>query len=245
MVYIGFVHIPVTLMNALEETKVKLLAVDCLRAMKQSRTFRQLSHELGLPAGVLNRYINGYVLPKFERAEQLIVLFIKNYLPKILESSKLEGSRYIVTSDILSMPFLLSVIAFQAVKKLDSKVSVVLTAAVDGIPVAQAIASLAGVRFVYAKLTQEVSFTEHYVSKGSSSRPVSSPFFLPKHLLRKSDSVLIVDDVIRAGATFSALVSICAQARASIAGIFAMFITGSALRELRKGHKVEYLSLIA
>ncbi|MBI2137251.1 hypothetical protein HYU12_01895 [Candidatus Woesearchaeota archaeon] len=26
-------------MNALEETKVKLLAVDCLKAMKQSRTF--------------------------------------------------------------------------------------------------------------------------------------------------------------------------------------------------------------
>src|SRR3989338_3143836 len=127
-------------MNALEETKIKLLAVDCLQSMKQQKTFRKLSSELSLPAGVLNRYINGYVLPKTDRAEHLITFFVKDYLSKVLESSKIKGSRYIVTSEILSQPFLLNVIAYFAAKKLDSKIDAVLTAAVDGIPIAQAVA---------------------------------------------------------------------------------------------------------
>ncbi|MBS3133089.1 hypothetical protein J4470_03085 [Candidatus Woesearchaeota archaeon] len=231
-------------MNALEETKIKLLAVDCLQAMKQQKTFRKLSRELSLPAGVLNRYINGYVLPKKDRAEHLINFFIKNYLLKIIEASKIKGSKYIVTADILSQPFLLNVIAYKAVRELSKKVSIVLTAAVDGIPLAQATANLLGVKFVYAKLTQEFAFSDHYASKSSGKKPISSPFYLPKSLLRKNDNVLIVDDVIRAGTTFDALTSICSQARASIAGIFAMFITASACKELKRRYKVYYLLLV-
>lgn len=230
-------------MNALEETKIKLLAVDCLQAMKQQKTFRKLSSELSLPAGVLNRYINGYVLPKTDRAEHLINLFVKDYLSKILESSKIKGSRYIVTSDILSQPFLLNVIAFRALKSFQEKPSVVLTAAVDGIPLANSVANLLGARCVYAKHTQEVSFSDHYISKSSSDKPISAPFYLPKSLLRKNESVLIVDDVIRAGTTFNAMTSICEQAKANIIGIFAMFITASAYKELKKSHKVAYLVL--
>ncbi len=231
-------------MNALEETKVKLLAVDCLQSMKQQKTFRKLSGELSLPAGVLNRYINGYVLPKRDRAEHLISLFISDYLSKILESSKIKGSRYIVTSDILSQPFLLNVIAFKASKSFQDRAGVVLTAAVDGIPLANAVANLISARCVYAKHTQEVSFSDHYTSKTSSDRPISAPFYLPKSLLRKNESVLIVDDVIRAGTTFEALTSICEQAKANIIGIFAMFITASAYRELKKRHKVAYLVVV-
>ncbi len=231
-------------MNALEETKIKLLAIDCLKSMKQQKTFRKLSSELALPAGVLNRYVNGYVLPKSDRAEHLISLFISDCLSKILESSKIRGSRYIVTSGILSQPFLLNVIAFRASKSFHEKAGVVLTAAVDGIPLANAIANLIGARCVYAKRTQEVSFSDHYTSKTSSDRPISAPFYLPKSLLRKNDSVLIVDDVIRAGTTFDALMSICEQAKANIIGIFAMFIAESAYRELKKRHKVSYLAMV-
>jgi adenine phosphoribosyltransferase len=229
-------------MNSLEETKIKLLAVDCLKAMKQQKTFRKLSAELKLPAGVLNRYINGYVLPKANRAAQLIAVFKTDYLMKLLESSKINGSKYIVTSEILSQPFLLNVVACQGVKDA-GKASVVLTAAVDGIPLAEAIANLLGIRAVYAKHTREVSFSDHYISKGSADRPISSPFYLSKSLLKKNDSVLIVDDVVRAGTTFDALTSICTQAKASISGIFAIFITPSALKELRKRHNVSYLML--
>ncbi|MBI2144522.1 hypothetical protein HYU17_05240 [Candidatus Woesearchaeota archaeon] len=236
-------------LTALEEAKLKVLAVDCLKAMKQQKTFRTLSKELSLPAGVLNRYIHGYVLPKAGRADKIVSLFIKNYLSKLLEAAKNSNSGFIVTADILSQPFLLNVIAFHALKAFAAimaagKVDAVLTAAVDGVPLAAAIANLLGAKCIYAKRTQEIAFSDHYVSKGTAAKPIAAPFYLPKSLLKKNDNVLIVDDVIRAGTTFDALLSICTQARAGIAGIFAIFITSSACRELRKRHKVHYLALV-
>ncbi len=228
---------------ATEEARNKLLAVDCLRSMKGVRTFRQLSQELKLPAGVLNRYINGYVLPKQERADQIITVFEKNYLSRILEAAVPKNNKYIVTADILSQPFLLSVIAHKAAKKFP-KVSKVFTAAVDGIPPAQSIAQLLGVQMVYAKQIQEITTAGHYASISTSEKPIRSPFYIPKNLLKKNDHVLIVDDVIRGGSTFNALTSICSQAKADVAGIFALFITKSALKSLEKNHSVSYAYLV-
>lgn len=236
-------------LTALEETKLKLLAVDCLKAMKEQKTFRVLSREMALPAGVLNRYIHGYVLPKAGRADRIIAYFTKGYLGKLLDSAKSKGSKFIVTADLLSQPFLLNVIAFNVSKSFadslaNKRIDAVMTAAVDGIPLAVAVANLLGAKAVYAKRTQEIAFTDHYVSKSSTNKPISAPFFLPKSLLRKNDNVLVVDDVIRAGTTFDALMSICSQARANVSGIFAIFITASACRELKKKHSVNYLVLL-
>jgi adenine phosphoribosyltransferase len=235
--------------TALEESRLKILSIDCLKAIKAFKTFRVLSKEIALPPGVINRYIHGYVLPKTERAEKIVGFFIKNYLPKLLESAKGKSSRYIVTADLLSQPFLLNVIAFQVRKSFSGilaseKVDAVLTAAVDGVPLASAIANQLNCHSIYAKRTQEISFSDHYVSKARRDRPTSVPFYLPKSLLKRNDNVIIVDDVIRAGTTFDALVSICSQAKATVAGIFAVFITGSAYKELRKSHPVHYLVLI-
>lgn len=236
-------------LTALEENKLKILAVDCLKAMKEQKTFRVLSRELALPAGVINRYIHGYVLPKSDRAGKIVSYFTKSYLSKLLDSAKSKGSKFIVTADLLSQPFLLNVIAFN-VRKLFSpvlasrKVDAVLTAAVDGIPLATAVANLMNAKSVYAKRTQELAFSGHFVSKGTAARPIAAPFYLPKSLLKKNDNVLIVDDVIRAGTTFDALMSICSQAKANVIGIFALFITSSACRDLKKKHEVNYLVLL-
>lgn len=232
-------------MNALEEAKTKLLAVSCLKTMKQQKTFRQLSKETGMPAGVLNRYINGAVLPKTERAEKIIDYFSKHYLDKIIQAAHIKGSRFIVTSDLLSKPFFLSIIAHKVAKNFKGKkIDKVFTAAVDGIPLATEIASLLNCGCIYAKKTQELALSDHYVSKSTPAKPLSSPFYLPKNLLRRNESVLIVDDVIRGGTTFDALTSICEQAKADIAGIFAMFITRAAHRQLRRKYNVKYMMIV-
>ena len=243
------VHAKHSGLTALEENKLKILAVDCLTAMKAHKTFRVLSKELSLPAGVLNRYIHGYVMPKADRAEKVISFFTKNYLTKLLESAKSRSSKFIVTAGILSQPFLLNVIAFNVRKAfasviVNSRIDAVLTAAVDGVPLATAVANLLSTKSIYAKRTQEIAFSDHYVSKGTAAKPIAAPFYLPRSLLKKNDNVLIVDDVIRAGTTFDALMSICNQAKANVVGIFALFITSSAYRELKKKHKVHYLILL-
>ncbi len=232
-------------MNALEEAKVKILAVSCLKTMKQKKTFRQLSRETGLPAGVLNRYINGAVLPKPDRAEKIIDHFSKNYFDRLIQAAHIKGSRFIVTSDILSQPFFLSIIAHRVSRLFrNARIGKVFTAAVDGIPLATEIASVLNCSCIYAKKTQELALSGHYVSKSTPAKPLSSPFYLPKNLLKRNESVLIVDDVIRGGTTFDALTSICGQAKAEITGIFSMFITRKAYRELRKKYDVKYLLLV-
>lgn len=233
-------------MNALQETKIKLLAVDCLKAMKEKKTFRVLSKEISLPAGVLNRYINGYVLPKLERANQIIDNFSKNYLQKLInENSRRAESKYIVTSDILSQPFLLNIISYKVSRQFTEKIHKVFTAAVDGIPLALKVAEFVDARCIYAKKTQEISFSEHYVSKSRmEDKPLTSPFYLPKNLLKRNENVLIVDDVVRGGTTFDALLSICEQAKANITGIFAIFMIAPAYRQLKKNYKVGYLFLV-
>ncbi|MBN2453936.1 hypothetical protein JXB11_00150 [Candidatus Woesearchaeota archaeon] len=233
-------------MNAIQETKIKLLAVDCLKAMKEKKTFRVLSKELSLPAGVLNRYINGYVLPKLDRANSIIDLFIKNYLQKIVsESSQRKGTKYIVTADILSQPFLLNLIAYKVSRTFTDRIQKVFTAAVDGIPLAVKVAEFLNARCVFAKKTQELSFSDHYVSKSNiADKPLTAPFYLPKNLLKRNENVLIVDDVVRGGTTFDALMSICDQAKANVTGIFAIFITGTAYRQVKRKFKVSYLFLV-
>lgn len=243
--YIGFVHTFVISMNALEETKIKLLAVDCLKVMKETKTFRTLSREISLPSGVLNRYINGYVLPKLSRAESIIKVFDEKYFEKlIMENAKKKGSKYLVTADILSKPFLLELIAFKVNKKFDTKITKIFTAAADGIPISTIISNFLGCRSIYAKQTQEMSFSDFYTSKSSPNLPLSSPLFLPKNLLKRGDNVLIVDDVIRAGKTYNALISICDQAKADIAGVFAIFITKSAYNSIKRKYKVMPLFII-
>jgi adenine/guanine phosphoribosyltransferase-like PRPP-binding protein len=136
-------------------------------------------------------------------------------------------------------------IAYKVSKTFTERTQKVFTAAVDGIPLAIKIAEFLNARCVFAKKTQELSFSDHYVSKSRlEDKPLTSPFYLPKNLLKRNENVMIVDDVIRGGTTFDALLSICEQAKTNITGIFAIFITSSASRQVKRKFKVSYLFLV-
>lgn len=233
-------------MEGVASLQQKILAVDCLKVMKESMTFRGLSKVTNISAGILNRYLNGRILPKENRAKNILYLFYENYIQKIIiKESRMKESKYIVTTEILSQPFLLKIIAFRVKSYFPSKINRVLTAAVDGIPLAVLLADLYGANSVYAKKTQEIAFSSYYTSKAGEDKPLISPFYLPKSLLKKNDNVLIVDDVVRGGSTSRALLNICEQARANIVGIFAIFITKNAYKILSKKFLVKYLFMIS
>jgi len=50
-------------MNRAEKAALQLRAVDVLRMLKETRTYDELAETTELPAGDLNRYVNGHVLP--------------------------------------------------------------------------------------------------------------------------------------------------------------------------------------
>jgi len=59
-------------MNRAEKAALQLQAVAVLRMLKDSRTYEELSTVTGLPAGDLNRYVNGHVLPGVDRARDVV-----------------------------------------------------------------------------------------------------------------------------------------------------------------------------
>ena len=66
--------------------------------------------------------------------------------------------------------------------------------------------------------------------------------YLPKDALKRRDSVLIVDDMIKSGETQAALVNFAKKAKAEISGVYSLIAVGDDWREnlkLPKGSPVE------
>jgi len=50
--------------------------------------------------------------------------------------------------------------------------------------------------------------------------------YIPKGAIKRGDSVLIVDDIIRSGETQRALINLVTKSKAEVAGIFALIAVG-------------------
>jgi len=104
------------------------------------------------------------------------------------------------------------------------RVTKVLTAAVDGIPLATMVANSLGVNLVIAKRNKEVGvpafLEETYVG-------ITMTLYLPKDAIKRRDSILIVDDMIKTGETQAALVNLVHKAKAEISGVYALIAVGN------------------
>jgi adenine/guanine phosphoribosyltransferase-like PRPP-binding protein len=107
------------------------------------------------------------------------------------------------------------------------RVTKVLTAAVDGIPVSTLVSNLLDVDLVIAKDQKEVGISdfieETYIPKGSAMR---KSLYVPRAAIKRRDSVLIIDDVVRTGETVQGLVDMVTNQRADIAGIYVLVTVG-------------------
>jgi len=107
------------------------------------------------------------------------------------------------------------------------RVTKVLTAAVDGIPLGTMVANSLGVNLVIAKWNKEVGvpafFEETYALRDSG---VTMTLYIPKDAFKKRDSILIVDDMIKTGETQAAMVNLAKKAKADIAGVYSIIAVG-------------------
>jgi adenine phosphoribosyltransferase len=108
------------------------------------------------------------------------------------------------------------------------RVTKILTAAVDGIPLATMVANALGVNLILAKRNKEVgvkAFLDETYVLGKDSG-VTVTLFIPKDAIKKRDSVLVVDDMIKSGETQEALVNLVKKAKAEISGVFSLIAVG-------------------
>ena len=213
-----------------EDLKFRLATIERLRTAKKRYTYRELSAKTNLPVTVLSRYVKGHVLPNTERARSLwedlsrIVGLEAEFRRRIKFNSK----GYFDNTSIIGDINLLRQAANYALAKFAGKrITRVLTAAVDGVPLSAMVANALGVNMVIAKPTKEVavsSFLEETYTLSGSGHTMT--LYVPRDGIKKRDSILVVDDIIKSGDTQFALLNLVKKAKAEVSGIFAMIAVG-------------------
>lgn len=236
-----------------EELKLRLMTIELLRTAKYKRniTYRELSSKTGLPVTVLSRYAKGHVLPNTARAKQLWKVLTKIVgLERELRSRiKFNDDGYFDNTEIIGDSNILQQAANHALSNFAGKrVTKVLTAAVDGIPLGTMVANALGVNLVIAKRSKEVGvkafLEETYALRDSG---VTVTLYVPKDSIKRRDSVMIVDDMIKTGETQVALVNLVRKSKAEISGIFSLIAVGDEWNKklkLREGCPIEVITYV-
>ncbi len=214
----------------MRELKYRMMITDLLKVASESHTYQQLSDFLDLSPPILSRYMRGHVLPSFKRAQGLYekLMEITDIKEELKKRISFDEEGYFDNTPLVSEITWLKIMSNYALEKFAGRrVTKVLTAAVDGIPVSTLVANLLGVDLLVAKDQKEVGINdfleETYIPKGSAIR---KSLYVPRTSIRKRDSILIIDDVVRTGETVQALVDLVANQRADIAGIYILVTVG-------------------
>lgn len=224
-----------------EDLKLRLMTIELLRTAKYKRniTYRELSSKTGLPVTVLSRYAKGHVLPNTTRAKQLWKVLTKlvGLETELRNRIKFDETGYFDNTDIVGDYNILQQAANYALANFAGKrVTKILTAATDGVPLATMVANALGVNLILAKRNKEVgvkAFLDVTYVLGKDSG-VTVTLFIPKDAFKKRDSVLIVDDMIKSGETQEALAHLVKKAKAEVSGVFSLIAVGDSWKERLK-----------
>jgi len=223
-----------------EDLKLRLMTIELLRTAKYKRniTYRELASKTGLPVTVLSRYAKGHVLPNTARAKQLWKVLNKlvGLETELRSRIKFDEDGFFDNTEIIGDFNILQQAANLALANFAGKrVTKVVTAAVDGVPLATMVANALGVNLVVAKRNKEVGvkafLEETYAFRYSG---VTMTLYIPKEAVKKRDSVLIVDDMIKTGETQAALVNLVRKAKAELSGVFSLIAVGDEWKKVLK-----------
>lgn len=215
-------------MNRAGKAALQLRAVDVLTLLKQNRTYETLAEETGLPAGDLNRYVNGHVLPGEIRAREIVETVGVEFLEREIDARiDVDSEGYVDTSGLVFEQSLLSLVPPVAVEMLGIEPpDVVLTAATDGITLAASMAEYFGARCVYAKKSKETAVPSFIEARRRLESGIEIDYYLPVDALSAGESVLVVDDLIRSGETQELLLEIANTAETDVTGVFVLIAVG-------------------
>ena len=214
----------------LNDLKFRLMTIDLLRMAKKNYTYRELSSLTKLPMTVLSRYVKGHVLPGSSRARGIwrTLESLVGIEKELRRRIKFDEFGYFDNTSIISDTSLLKQASQYVFSKFAGRrITKVLTAAVDGVPLATLICSALGTDLIIAKKTKEIGVREFieetFIPAGSA---MIMSLYIPRGIIRRGDSVLIVDDVIKSGETQRAMINMVHTSKAEVAGIYALIAIG-------------------
>ena len=155
-------------------------------------------------------------------------------LERIKRDGKIDGEIITVDRFLNHMvdPQLIDLLATDiATRFADKAIDKVLTAETSGIMLAQAVAGMLGVSFIYAKKKRPLTMGKHYAAASYSfTKQESTTLYVSKEVLG-SQEVLYIDDFFAKGSTLKAIEEIVSQAHAMLVGA-AVIINKSTRRDI-------------
>ncbi|RLI23068.1 hypothetical protein DRO58_09565 [Candidatus Bathyarchaeota archaeon] len=227
----------------------RLQTARLLKLAKQRLTYRDLAKITGLQITVLSRYVKGHVVPNMDRAmmiwKSLDESFgLRSHLLRRVEASKWGA---IEAYSLVGDPVILSLAGADVLARYAGyRVTKVLTAAINGIPLATVVAQALNVPLVIAKKQRDLGAKTYLETPLTVNGEHVEMLYVPADSLCHRDSVLIVDDIVRTGATAMALVRLINEVRprsgrhAEAAGVYCLIGFRDAVERLREqGLRVE------
>lgn len=228
-----------------EELRFRMESAEALRILKGRMRYSELSPQLGLPPTVLSRYVNGLVVPSLEVARRIMALFRSELSREVESRIRRDDVGGVDVTDITHDPSLLRhVVESQREWFSGLKVDYVMTMESDGIPVAYQFAEALGTRMAVVRKSKKLGIRDFVEARQVFESGAYRYIYLPRKAARRGDYALLVDDVIRTGATVKAMAMLCGAVRSNVAGVFSVVGFRQALDRLREDLRVPVASFI-
>ncbi len=200
----------------------------------------------------LSRYINGKALPKSKLKDELlraltqdesfnlsIDQLIKDHIIKdIDEFGNIRISNLHLLNDSKTLKAILFLAIYQGIIPLD--VDKIITAEVDGIPIAMTLAHLLNIDCVYARKRKPLGTTMFITADiQSTSQGRVETIGVDAKFIRSEEKILIVDDIIRSGSTQTALIDLVRKCEAKPVKIVIIAGIGSRWEKIKQWNRVE------
>jgi purine operon repressor len=214
----------------------RMTACDLLRLAKQHMTYFELRSLLGKHVPQIARWTKGRVLPGLDVAVNIWRKLDPMYgLKSVLMELDVKPGGVVDTSSVLGDPSVLRMVAADCVARYAGyRVTKVLTVACNSTPLATTISTTLMVPMVVAKNHMDVGVGEFWeVVRGAVGERLDL-LYIPRDSIGKSDSVLIVEDVVRTGRTVNALMELVDHAKAEVAGVYCLVAFKQGLERLKE-----------
>ncbi len=209
--------------------------IDRLRLAKETMTYSEMESASGVHSTLLCRYVTGSIRPSRDQAEILekSLLGRSGFKDRLKEKMVIVNGGYLDLHQLVGDPSFLRWISGDVASQFSLlKCDRILTAASSGIALATAIAMAFGVPIVYATNSKSSGSGPYFEADLHSQNPSEiSTLYIPSTLLRRGDSVIIVDDVATSGRTMSGLVDLVKKAECKLEGIFVLASRSKVWRE--------------
>ncbi|MCE4599948.1 MAG: hypothetical protein F7C38_00070 [Desulfurococcales archaeon] len=216
-------------MNKLETLQERLLAVKLLRAARAFYKLSYLASKTGVDATLLSRYSKGHVLPGPLQAKKLIEGLREAVdLPRlILEEARTPGGMIDTTLPLMNRDLLALVLVEFYLRWRDKGVDKILVPETSGVILASGMGQMLDVDVVIArkrKTSPGLRWIESHISVPPN---ISRAFYIPFGKIRRTDRVLVVDDLVRSGYTLAAAKQLVEAVGAEVAGVVSLIVFGS------------------